>query len=130
MELSFYLMSEEGPGTAWDGVILLDGDDLHIELRGTEAGEARSFDLPLREVVRADFERGLVIRKLRLKLADPALRCQFPAGIHGEDVELLVPREDACFGEGESGERDAERLADQIREVRARKERSEDGLPS
>ncbi|NIP93570.1 MAG: hypothetical protein GWO24_08975, partial [Akkermansiaceae bacterium] len=76
------------------------GKDLHFELKGREQEEPTEFDLPLDSVRGAEFQRGLVSRKLCLRVGNEELRQQFPAGVSGEEVHLLVARYDPEFGSG------------------------------
>lgn len=110
MELPFYLMSH---GVAWDGMISICGEALHFELRGAGDEEGIQFDIRLEEVLDAEFQRGLVSRKLSLRVrGEKALR-MFPAGVSGDKVELLVVREDPTFGTG-SSEAEYEQLVQNI----------------
>ena len=114
MELPFYLMSQEAPGSSWDGVVSLHGDELHFELRSGRQEECIAFDVPLRQVTRAEFLRGLVSRKLSLRVESEALRQHFPAGVAGEEVHLMVAKEDKVFGGSTTSEEDYEDLVGQI----------------
>jgi len=119
MELPFYLMSPESPGASWNGVISLHGDDLHFELRGGGQEEPQEFDLPLETITGAQFQRGLVSRKLCLQVGSAELRQCFPAGVSGEEVHLMVARDDTEFGSGPCKELEFERLVGQIEERNA-----------
>jgi hypothetical protein len=112
MELPFYLIS---PESAWDGLVSLHGDDLHFILRGGEENESTEFDIPLEKVESAEFQRGLVSRKLALKVRSEELRRYFPAGIYGEEIHLMVARDDPEFGPF-NNEGNFERLAGAIAE--------------
>lgn len=114
MELPFYLMSD---GTAWDGLVSLEGDDLHFSLRAGAEEETTEFDIPLRQVESAEFQRGLVNRKLALRVGSEEVRNQFPAGISGDEIHLLVARDDPDFGDC-NNEGAFESLAGQIVERR------------
>ena len=114
MELPFYLMSPDSPGTSWDGLVSLQGDDLHFELKGGGEEEPTEFDVPLETVTGAEFQRGLVSRRLCLKVENDELRRRFPAGVTGEEVHLMVARYDPDFATGPNTELEFERLAGQI----------------
>lgn len=94
MKLPFYVMSA---GTSWDGLVSLRGDDLHFELLEDGQREALTFDVPLELVREANFQRGLVSRKLSFQIRSADALEQFPAGVSGEQVELMVPRSDRAF---------------------------------
>lgn len=113
MELPFYLISRERPGVSWDGLVSLHGDDLHFELKGAGEDPPTEFDIPLAKVQRAEFQRGLVSRKLNLKVGSEEMRKRFPAGVTGEEVHLMVARDDADFGSATT-EVEYERLAGEI----------------
>lgn len=132
MELPFYLLSPESPGAAWDGLVSLHGDDLHFELKGGGKGERTEFDVPLTKVQRAEFQRGLVSRKLSLTLGSEKHRQCFPAGVSGEEVHLMVARDDLEFGPPEAHtEVDYERLVGEIEErTGAPSTRAQEGLAS
>ena len=131
MELPFYLMSGETPGTSWDGTVSLHDDELHFEMTAGGTDEATAFDLPLNEVSDAQFLRGLVSRKLSLTVGSAEMRRLFPAGVSGQEVQLMVARDDAEFGTGGGTEIEFERLAGEIAQRSGGLGRTaSEGLPS
>ena len=117
MELPFYLMSLESAGASWDGVVSLEGKQLHFELRGGTEEERTEFDVPLEKVKKVQFERGLVSRKLSLTVRSEEIRQHFPAGVSGEEVHLMVARDDSEFGSpNPTPEGEYERLVGEIAE--------------
>ena len=94
MELPFYLMSEGSARSTWDGLISLRGGVLHFELRRAPTDEATEFDLPLTAITQAEFQRGLVNRRLLLLVEGGDHRSQFPVGVSGKEVHLMVAKED------------------------------------
>jgi hypothetical protein len=129
MELPFYLMSHEEPGGSWDGMISLHGTDLHIELTGGNQEGATAFDVPLEAVKQAEFQRGLVCRKISLTVGSEEIRRMFPAGVSGEEVHLMVAKDEYDFGGPSSAEAEYERLVGQIETISAGPAGSREGLP-
>lgn len=98
---------------SWDGLVSLHDQKLCFELK-TGGGESLVFEVPLAGVSGAEFQRGLVNRKLALKVDSEELRDQFPAGVTGGEVHLMVAREDRVFGGPSTSEEEYERLVSQI----------------
>jgi hypothetical protein len=73
--------------------------------------------VPLREVDGAEFQRGLVSRSIAIKLGSAAARERFPAGVSGNEVHLMVAKQEPDFGERDDEEAKYEELVGQIEEL-------------